>query len=536
MSYRDLRAFLEVLEARGMVHRFKRPVDKDRELGPLLRVQLRGVPEAERKVLLFEDVRGASGEQYPMQVLAGVYGFSEEIVALGMGCRREEMLERWHQGLEHPIEPVLVDSGPVQEEIHLGEDLLGRGLDELPAPVEEPGFSQVIRTGVPMISRDPESGIRNVGTYNGFFRDRDRICAGIAPMSHAVRYHWQTARRRGEPLPIAIVVGCTPNIMLVGSASIPYGVDELAVAGGITGEPIELVPCKTVPLEVPAHAEIVIEGLLAPDTLEPRMAFGEYPGHMQVERNVAPVMQVTAITHRADALFTPVLVGFPPNDSNIVSSVVEAATAYHYLRYQCHLPIEEIYFPEPSPATFGIVRLQRGATRNVWQVLQATAGLAFAAKYLIAVDHDVDPRDPDLLIWALTWRVRPESDIVVVRGRRPGLDPSFGRAGSSTGRMDAGGPSNYFRVLIDATMTGPYPPVALPKQEYMERALTLWRAEGLPEPQLRAPWYGYSLGYWSEEDQRLADLMVAGDYKAVGRIARDMQVQVEQVLRGDGAS
>ncbi len=529
--YRDLREFLAELERRGKVHRFSGPVDKDTELGPLLRVQLRGVQPDDRKVLLFEDVRGHNGERFDMSVLAGIYGLTEEVVALGMGCNSvEEMPERWHQGLERPIPPIIVSSGPVHEEVHIGEELDSCGLDAIPAIVEEVGYSQVIRTGVPMITRDPETGLTNVGTYNGFFRDRARICAGIGPGQDAMRFHWETARRRGEDLPVAIVVGATPNLILVGSADMPYEVDELSVAGGMAGEPMEMVRCKTVPLEVPAHAELVIEGYLSTKTLEPRMVFGEYPGFMQAENNMRPIMRVTAITHRHKALFTPVLVGFPPSDSNLISSSANAGLMYHHLRYECRLPVEEVYVSEMTGGAFRVIRLAKGSSRNVWQVLHATAGYSPSVKYVIAVDYDINPRDLEMLVWALTWRVRPESDIVVMKGRHPGLDPSFGSTGSSRGRMDQSGLRDYYRVFIDATMSGAYPPVALPKKEYMERALEIWKRQpGLPEPKLRAPWYGYELGYWSQEDQRLADLIRQGDYKAVGKVAEQMQVKVEDV-------
>jgi 4-hydroxy-3-polyprenylbenzoate decarboxylase len=532
MYYRDLRAFLTALEGRGKLYRFQESVDKDSEIGPLLRVQFRGLPEADRQVLLFEHVTNAAGEGYEMQVVGGAYGLTEEIVTLGMGCESPaETFERWHHALEHPIAPVLVESGPVQAEVHLGDDLRSRGLDELPAPVEEPGFSQMIRSGLPMITRDPETGVRNVGTYNGFFHDRDRIVAGIYPAQDAMRYHWQTARRRGEDLPVAIVVGPTPNLMLVGSARIPYGLDEVAVAGGIAGEPIELVRCLTVPLEVPAHAEIVIEGMLSTSTLEPRFAFGEYPGYMQTERNTAPVLRVTAITHRPNAIFPTVLVGFPPSDSNTISSFCVAATVYHKLRYGLGLPVEDVYVSDMTGGPFVVVRLAKDASHSAWQVLHATAGATPTGKFIIVLNHDVNPRDPEMLIWALTWRVRPEMDISVARGRQVGLDPSFGATGSSRGQMDTGGPGQYFRVLIDATTSGVYPPVALPRRDFMERALEKWRRQpGLPEPQLRPPWYGYTLGHWTAEDQQLADLMVQGDYKAVGRVAAALQVSVEQAL------
>jgi 4-hydroxy-3-polyprenylbenzoate decarboxylase len=533
--YRDLRAFLDVLDARGKLYRFPEPIDKDTELLPLLRVQLRGVPAPERRVFLFESVRGAQGTAYDMRVAAGVYGVSEEVLALGLGCESPaDLLERWHHATAHPVPPRLVPSGPVQEEVHVGDDLLRCGLDELPAPVEEPGFSQVIRTGLPTITRDPETGVPNVGTYNAFFRDRTRAVTGVGPRQHAMRYHWRTAARRGEDLPAAVVIGATPNVMAVGCARIAYGVDELAVAGGLAGEPVEVVRCQTVPLEVPAHAEIVIEGLISTKVFEPRLAFGEYPGYMNVELNNRPVLNVTAITHRHDAIFTPVLVGFPPGDTNALNSFVNAAQVYDGLRYGCGLPVAEVHFPQMGGgADFCIVRLEEDARVNAWQVLEAAAGQwgSNQTKYIVLVDHDINPRDPELLIWALTYRVQPERDMEVHRGRNAALDPAFGPTGSSRGQFSsAGSPRDHFRVLLDATLKGPYPPVALPRRDFMERALAIWRQHpDLPEPRLMPPWHGYTLGHWSEQDQELADLITRGDYRAVGRITAAMQVPATPV-------
>lgn len=516
--YRDLRAFLDTLEGRGKLYRFAAPVDKDRELFPLYRIQLQGLPEAERKVFLFEDVRGARGNRYAMPVVAGVYGVTEEIVALGMGCaQREEMLERWHDALEHPIPPAIVANGPVQEVVHVEDDLQSCGLDELPAPLEEPGFSQVIRVGLPMITRDPESGVLNVGTYTAFFRDRTRCVAGIGPPQHAMRHHWQAARRRGEDLPVAIVVGPTPNLMLAASAPVPYGLDELAVAGALAGEPLPLVRCQTVPLEVPATAEIVIEGFISTRLVEPRLGFGEYPGYLNLDPIKRPVLNVTAITHRRDALFTPVLVGFPPTDTTHLTGFANAAMLYHSLRYTLGFPVEDVFLPKlGGGADWCVIRLQREARVDVAGLLEAAIAQpgGSQAKYIVVVDHDVDARDSDLLIWALSYRVRPDVDIVVRGGRTAMMDPSAGAPGAGEKQ----------RVLIDATLKGPYPPVALPRRDFMERALAIWRQQpGLPEPRLRAPWHGYALGAWSEQDQALADLMLDGDYRAVGRISATAQ-------------
>ena len=241
------------------------------------------------------------------------------------------------------------------------------------------------------------------------------------------------------------------------------------------------------------------------------------------------MITITTITHRRDALFTPVLVGFPPSDNNMLSAFVNAAMVYHNLRYDAALPLADVYFYETSGgADFGVLRLDEGAGPKAGEVLQAAAKVLRRPKYLIAVDHDVDPRDPDLVIWALGYRVRPEYDITIQAGRAPGLDPVMAHAHGANGdEAAAGGHRQPSRVLIDATLKGPYPPVALPGREFMERALALWRRQGdLPEPRLRQPWHGYELGWWDREDQELADLIARGDYKAVGRITARLQEQI----------
>jgi 3-polyprenyl-4-hydroxybenzoate decarboxylase len=228
-----------------------------------------------------------------------------------------------------------------------------------------------------------------------------------------------------------------------------------------------------------------------------------------MERNNRPVMRVTAITHRKRAIFTPVLVGFPPSDTNAVWGAANAGVLYHLLRYDRQLPVQEVHFPQMGGGNdFCLIRIAEGSGERANEVLQAAVQLHKGIKYAIAVDHDVDVRDSELVIWALSFRVNPERDMKVQGGRSAGLDPSSGPTGSSKGKMETADPTReYFQVLIDATTKGAYPPVALPAKPYMERALEIWR---------RQP--------------GLADLMLAGDYKAVGRIAKEMQVPTESVL------
>jgi len=533
--YKDLRSFLDVLEESGKLYRFTDPINKDTELLSLCRIQQRGLPPEQRKVFLFDNVRNGAGERYDIGVAAGVYGFSDDIVMLGLnrGSHRE-ILELFHDALSDPIPPRIVDSGPVQEVVLTGKDITERGLDIIPAPVEEPGFSQIIRAGMPIISKDPETGARNAGGYNAFFRDRDRAVSG-AGMTRDIMRHWQKARDRGEDLPVAVVIGATPNIMFAACTHVASDMDEIAFAGALAGEPVELVPCKTIPVEVPAHAEMVIEGYLSTKTLEPRLSFGEYPGYMHAERTKVPVLRVTAITHRKDAMFTPVLVGFPPVESTTLSLVCSQALMYDHLKYKCGLAVYDVGMAPTGGTSMTVIQIEKDARANPWQVLQAAASFWASGKYFIVVDWDINPRDSDVLNWALSYRVSPERDIQVQRGRYPGLDPSNYPVGSARNmqiQSAPGSPRDYFRVLIDATMKGVYPPVALPRQEYMERALEIWRSHSdLPEPALKEPWYGYTLGFWPDEEQRLADMIANGDYRGVGDITKEMQTSADGALR-----
>lgn len=154
--YSDLRGFIEELDRRGRLHRWQRPVNKDSELMPLMRLQYRGLPDEARRAFLYENVTDGRGRRYDMKVLTGMYGSSRQILALGMGCSDPgEIYEKWRAALAHPIDPVTVQSAPAQEEIHTGAELKTLGLTALPAPVEEPGFSGGIRVTAPFITQDP---------------------------------------------------------------------------------------------------------------------------------------------------------------------------------------------------------------------------------------------------------------------------------------------------------------------------------------------------------------------------------------------
>lgn len=524
--FRDLREFVAELDRVGKLWRISDPFNKDTDLVPFFRLQQRGLPPQQRRAILFEQPVGASGRHYAMSVLAGVYGASREIHLLGMQCASPaELQERWHRALSNPIEPVIVESGPVHEEVHTDRELEEAGLEALPVPLEEVGYSCMIRTGTPMVTRNPTTGVRNAGCYNAFFQSRTTMHPGLNSSREA--YHlWRAAGEAGQPFPVAVVVGPTPNFMAVGAAPLPPDMDEYAVAGGLVGEPLQLVRCKTVPLEVPATAEIVIEGWLDPNIVEPRAPFGEYPGYIEGDWGEYPLMRVSAITHRANAMFTPITVGFPPSDTNVVWGDAQAGVLYHQLRSQ-GLPVLEVYHPEATGGSdITVLRLANGTREHAWKALDAASNLK-ESKWFITVDEDVDPTDPGLLWWALTYNVhRLGDEIRILEGRRGALDPS---AHPPYGSTDAGQWADQERrgdtgkrlqkVLINAMRPWPYPPLALPAKGYMERALEIWdERPDAPPLTLQPPWYGYELGHWPEQYRELARIMIDGDFTRAGEI------------------
>jgi 4-hydroxy-3-polyprenylbenzoate decarboxylase len=206
-------------------------------------------------------------------------------------CKPEEIHDRWTRAQLNPIDPVTVPSGPVQEVVWRGKDLLsGHGLDMIPVPISTPGFDNApYFSSANWVTKDPDSGIYNMGVYRGQIKAPDRM-GGSAAGQH-LGQHWRKCMARGIPLECAVVVGPIPSVVYASTAKLPYDFNEYRLAGGLAGEPLELVKCVTVDLEVPATTELVIEGIIPTDWAEPEGPFGEYTGYMG-QRGLNPYLEV----------------------------------------------------------------------------------------------------------------------------------------------------------------------------------------------------------------------------------------------------
>jgi len=486
-------------------------------LHPLVRWQYRGLSEEHRKAFLFENVVDIKEKQYSMPVVVCAHAASTEIYALGMQCKPDEIHEKWVQAQLHPVDPVMVLDGPVYEETHTGENLLEHGcLEEIPVPISTPGFDNApYLTAACWVSKDPDTKTRNVGVYRGMIKSQTRV--GVSStVPKDLSKHWEKCRAKGIPLEAAIVLGATPNIAFPAVTRIPYDVDEFAIAGGIAREPVKLVKCRTVDLEVPATAQIVIEGLIPTDSIEREGPFGEYTGYIGGGKE-APYMNVTCIAHRKNAVYTSFLSQFPPSESSKLRQISAEAVYTKFLKYDYSLPsVMDVAFHEISGAwQYCVIRMKKTHPSEPLKALYGVANLDnHIGKIIIVVDEDIDPHDPDSVNWALSFRMQPHRDIQITYGKISTLDHSSGPPDDIHRKYPP--PNGCSSLLIDATRKWPYPPVSLPKAVYMERAKQIWEEEGLPKLIPQKPWHGYKLGDWPEEYEQEAELALEGKHFQTG--------------------
>ena len=517
----DLQDHLRRLEKLGLVQRISRQIDKDSELHPLVRWQFQGgIPSEDRKAFLFDNVTDASGKAYEMPVVVGALAANPEIYAAGLGVSVTEIGDVWTRAMDNPIQPVVADDAPCQEVVMTGDELTrcGGGLAALPIPISTPGFDAApYLTATLVVTKDPETGVRNMGTYRAQLKARDRLGVRMASrLGGAGGYqHWLKYQSRGEVMPVAIVLGCAPAILFTGPQKLPIDEDEMAVAGGLIGSAVRTTRCKTVDLEVPADAEIVIEGEIATDYLEPEGPFGESHGHVAME-DFNMSMKVTAITMRSKAVFISIISQVTPSESSTLKKVAYEPLFFGHLKKTFNIKgIKRVVMHEPLTNIRKVIFLQfdRNAPQTeVWRGLQAAASLqAQCGKVVIAVSEDIDPNNADAIFWSIAYRSNISSDVHVTPYRSGGHGPKSGRSGTDA------------TLMIDATLKANMPPLALPREEFMVRAKGIWEELQLPRLTPQSPWHGYELGDWSQQWTDYAKRAVAGDWEINGSMTENNQ-------------
>jgi len=532
-SYPDLHDHIATLEKEGLLIRVDRPIDKDSEMHPLVRWQFRGgIAESDRKAFLFTNVHDAQGRKYDIPVIVGGLAANRKIYSLGLGCPIDKIAETWNRAESNPIAPRVLESAPCQETVITGADLdqPGCGLDGIPVPISTPGWDVGPYTTLSQyITKDPETGVQNMGNYRGQVKGPKRL--GMNPsleLRPGIYTHWQKYKKLGNKrMPAAVVLGAPPAITFTSCNKLPESVDELWVAGGLVGAPINVVKAKTVDLLVPAEAEIVVEGYIDTEWLEPEAPYGESHGYVNLQEYNA-FMDVTAITRKRDAILTSIISQVTPSESSLIKKLSLEPLLLKQLREGMALRcVKRVALHEPltNLRKLVVLHLERGTPSvEVWRAMYGLLGLNRAiGKFVIAVDEDIDPENADALWWALAYRCNPALDMQVLHHRDQGHGPGSDRNNGE----DA-------TVLFDATLKEQFPPVSLPKREYMERARLIWEELGLPPLKPQMPWYGYSLGEWGEEFETMAQRAVRGEWARTGEeliAKRRNDVQMNQKIK-----
>ncbi len=484
MAWRDLREFADHLERRGRLHRVRVPVSPDLEITEITDRVSKG-PADRNVALLFERVEGSE-----IPVLVNAFG-SAERMAWALGVERlDELGERVAKLLDPRMPggfgarlrrlatlidvvraaPRRVDQAPCQEVVETARPSLAG----LPILRCWPGDAGRFITLPCVFTRDPETGARNVGMYRlQVFDDR------------TLGLHWQTHKgsaehhRRAEELgaarrlEVAVALGGDPALVYAAAAPLPPGVDEVVFAGWLRGAGIDLVRCRTVDLEVPAQAEIVLEGWVDPRERRVEGPFGDHTGYYSLPREY-PVLHLTAVTRRARPLYPTTIVGRPPQEDYWLGKATE----------RLFLPVIRTMLPEvvdlnmPAEGVFHnlvIVSIRKrypGQARKVMTALWGM-GLMALAKTIVVVSEHVNVHDLSEVAWRAAGNIDPRRDLVVLEGPMDDLD-------HAALRHRYGG-----KLGIDATDKGPlddlgqpWPEEIVMSPEVRERVARRWKEYG----------------------------------------------------------
>ncbi len=415
---KDLRDWLKEVEGLGELLHVSGEVDWDQEMSAL--TYMVGKQE-KAPALLFDNIQG-----YPMgtKALWNIFGTSQDRIALTMGLPTgRPLLETVllaRERLSRKLPPVEVDAAtaPVNEHIVRGDDI---DLYQFPIPKMWPlDGGRYLGTWNVFVTKDPDDGHFNLGTYRQMIHSKNELSVYWSPGKDA-RIQSDRSFERGEPVEVAAAYGADPLLFLVGSQSFPKTASEYDYAGGIRGEGIEVVKGETTSLLIPAHAEIVVEGIIRPGNERPEGPFGEFQGYYGRPEGNAPVIEVSCVHYREDPILTCALMAdYPSSDAWLLFSLVKAARIWDDLDMLGVPGIHGVYSFPANAGGFGMVVVsveQRypGHAMQVAALAAQTPGGAYYTKWIVVVDEDVDPTDINQVMWAMGTRCDPATDIDILR-------------------------------------------------------------------------------------------------------------------------
>lgn len=444
MPVNDLRQWIERIDEMGQLSRVS-GADPLHEIGGLVDMYQQ---DMEKPALLFDRIKGLDPS---FKLLANVFTSLPRIslsLDLPVDSSRREIVREWRDRLKtfEPQPAQLVEDGPVLENRQTGGEI---DVTRFPAPVwHAQDGGAYLGTGNIVIMKDPDTGWINAGTYRVQVHDAKTLGIMISPGKHG-RMIREKYWARGQACPVAVSFGHDPLLLLLGGLEVDYGVNEYDVAGGIRGEPIKLVTAPLTGLPVPATSELVIEGEIPPDETHAEGPFGEWAGYYAGGERDMPIIRVQSVMHRNNPIILACLPGKPPNDNTYFRSPLRSALIWNELERAGVPGITGVWSHEAGGGRlFNIVSIKQAYPGHSKQVGMATASChagAYANRFVVVVDDDIDPTDTNEVLWAMCTRTDVIDDIdVMKRCWSTSLDP-MAYAGKGEGE-------GYYnnRMIIDA--------------------------------------------------------------------------------------
>ncbi len=414
IAYTDLREWIEEARKLGEIREVA-GLTWQNDIGMAAEVVLH---DENAPCVLFQEVPGTLAGS---KVLVNFFGGRRQRMTLGLPLHlsklelSEAFRAHYMADLER-IPPRYVNDGPVFENVITGDDV---DVTIFPTPKWHPDDGgRYIGTGSFNVTRDPDEGWINCGTYRVMIHDQKTVGFYISPGKHG-RIQRDKYEARKEPMPVAIVVGCDPMSFLMASSEVPYGVCEYDVIGGIRGAPVDVVKAPITGLPVPANAEIVIEGFVQPGNVKPEGPFGEWMGYYGSDVRNEPVMDIKAIYHRNN----PILLGCapqrPPDEIARYRALTRSAIVRENIVKAGVPDVVAAWAHEIGTARLllGVAIKQRypGHATQAGHVAAMCHSGAYAGRYVIVTDDDIDVSNLEELIWAMLTRSDPATSIDIIR-------------------------------------------------------------------------------------------------------------------------
>lgn len=346
-------------------------------------------------------------EGFDMPVVSNLFADRRRIAQMAGADSPADFNDAWLRAEENPIPPVIVEDGPVQELVLTGDDL-DVGLLPISRHFDQDA-GRYIGSGI-LVCKDPDTGVRNLSYQRLQMKNKNRFGASLHSRGH-IWDHLQRREARGQNLEVAVVLGAHPAVHLAAAAKVAMDVDEFDIAGGMLGQAVELVKCKTIDVEVPANAEIVLEGEILADTHEDEGPFGEYTGY-STYRSTRNVFVVKAITRRAKPIFLDIIPGYS-NEHLLLGRVAKEAHVYHRMKEV--LPtLKALNYPKSGTHFHAYFSFKKAAEGQARHALMLLFGLDSYIKLAVAVNDDIDVFNEEDVLWALATRFQADTDMFMV--------------------------------------------------------------------------------------------------------------------------